>query len=137
MVPYIVLFGPTADQDPHISAVTYKTNMFRMPFAPFTCVNHHLQSILFRGALLENKTTEILVWLFIQFSRCMFDEPPTTIITDQDAAIINSLAKYSQSSDMVILCGVLVDMRSSICRDIAHNIQTSMRCIGDDQPSGI
>lgn len=63
MVPYIVLFGPTADLDSHISIfdVTYKTNMFRMPFAPFTCVNHHLWSILFGGALLENETMETFV----------------------------------------------------------------------------
>lgn len=67
--------------------VTYKTNKFRMPFAPFTGVNQHLQSILFGGPLLEDETTEMFVWLFSQFRRCMFNRPPTAIIKDQDAAI--------------------------------------------------
>lgn len=41
--------------------VTYKTNKFKMPFAPFTGVNHHLQSSLFGRALLEDETGEIFV----------------------------------------------------------------------------
>ncbi|XP_023747715.1 protein FAR1-RELATED SEQUENCE 3-like [Lactuca sativa] len=39
--------------------VTYMTNKFKMPFAPFTGVNHHGQSILFGGVLLENEKEEI------------------------------------------------------------------------------
>ncbi|XP_023728883.1 protein FAR1-RELATED SEQUENCE 7-like [Lactuca sativa] len=38
--------------------VTYMTNKFKMPFAPFIGVNHHGQSILFGGALLENEKEE-------------------------------------------------------------------------------
>ncbi|GAV86504.1 hypothetical protein CFOL_v3_29934 [Cephalotus follicularis] len=36
--------------------VTYKTNKFMMPFAPFTGVNHHRQSILFGCALLADES---------------------------------------------------------------------------------
>lgn len=56
--------------------VTYKNSKFKMPFALFTGVNHHLQSSLFGGALLEDATTETFVWLFSQFRRCMFERPP-------------------------------------------------------------
>ncbi|KAK3021760.1 hypothetical protein RJ639_045703 [Escallonia herrerae] len=38
--------------------VTYKTNKFRMPFTPFVGVNHHRQSILFGGTLLEDEKEE-------------------------------------------------------------------------------
>ncbi|XP_077230106.1 protein FAR1-RELATED SEQUENCE 5-like [Tasmannia lanceolata] len=38
--------------------VTYKTNRYRMPFAPCTGVNHHRQSTLFGCALLADETEE-------------------------------------------------------------------------------
>lgn len=44
--------------------VTYKTNSFSMPFAPFTGVNHHRQSTLFGCALLSDEREETFVWLY-------------------------------------------------------------------------
>ncbi|XP_071709246.1 protein FAR1-RELATED SEQUENCE 5-like [Rutidosis leptorrhynchoides] len=73
--------------------VTYMTNRFKMPFSPFVGVNHHRQSILFGGALLENEKEETFVWLFQQFLKCMFNMHPTAIITDQDKAICNAIKK--------------------------------------------
>ena len=73
--------------------VTYMTNKFKMPFAPFTGVNHHGQSILFGGALLENEKEETFVWLFEHFLKCMFSKYPKAIITDQDKAMGNSIKK--------------------------------------------
>ncbi|XP_077215982.1 protein FAR1-RELATED SEQUENCE 5-like [Tasmannia lanceolata] len=46
--------------------VTYMTNRYRMPFAPFTGVNHHRQSTLFGCALLADETEETFTWLFRQ-----------------------------------------------------------------------
>lgn len=71
--------------------VTYKTNKLKMPFSPFTGVNHHFQSSLFGGALLEDKNAETFVWLFLQFRGCMFDRPPAAIITDQDTTIYKAV----------------------------------------------
>ncbi|XP_076892033.1 protein FAR1-RELATED SEQUENCE 5-like [Bidens hawaiensis] len=71
--------------------VTYMTNKFKMPFAPFFGVNHHRQSILFGGALLENEKQETFEWLFKHFLNCMFDKYPLAIITDQDKAIGNAI----------------------------------------------
>ncbi|KAL6581423.1 hypothetical protein OROMI_007346 [Orobanche minor] len=73
--------------------VTYKTNKFKMPFAPFIGVNHHGQSILFGGALLEDETEETFTWLLEQFLICMFNREPIAIITDQDAAMKKSIKK--------------------------------------------
>ncbi|KAK2969824.1 hypothetical protein RJ640_023553 [Escallonia rubra] len=73
--------------------VTYKTNKFRMPFAPFIGVNHHRQSILFGGALLEDEKEETFTWLLEQFLKCMFNKPPSAIITDQDGAMRNAIMK--------------------------------------------
>lgn len=44
--------------------VTYRTNKFSFPFAPFVGVNHHGQSILLGAALLENETEKTFKWLF-------------------------------------------------------------------------
>ncbi|KAI8538337.1 hypothetical protein RHMOL_Rhmol09G0094800 [Rhododendron molle] len=43
---------------------TYRTNKYEMPFAPFTGVNHHYQSIQFGCALLQDETEVSFVWLF-------------------------------------------------------------------------
>ncbi|XP_023739809.1 protein FAR1-RELATED SEQUENCE 7-like [Lactuca sativa] len=73
--------------------VTYMTNKFKMPFSPFVGVNHHGQSILFGGALLENEKEETFKWLFEHFLKCMFEKYPSAIITDQDKAIGNAISK--------------------------------------------
>lgn len=51
--------------------VTYMTNNFSMPFAPFTGVNHHMQSTLFGCALLADEREETFIWLFEQWKKCM------------------------------------------------------------------
>ncbi|XP_077223050.1 protein FAR1-RELATED SEQUENCE 5-like [Tasmannia lanceolata] len=56
--------------------VTYRTNMYLMPFAPFTGVNHHRQSILFGCALLADETEETFTWLFKQWLQCMHGKVP-------------------------------------------------------------
>ncbi|XP_023734634.1 protein FAR1-RELATED SEQUENCE 7-like [Lactuca sativa] len=73
--------------------VTYMTNKYKMPFAPFVGVNHHQQSILFGGALLENEKEETFVWLFENFLKCMFSKHPKAIITNQDKAMGNAIKK--------------------------------------------
>ncbi|XP_052621639.1 protein FAR1-RELATED SEQUENCE 5-like [Lactuca sativa] len=83
----------TKFRDVVVFDVTYMTNKFKMPFAPFTGVNHHGQSILFGGALLENEKEESFEWLFEHFLKCMFNKYPKAIITDQDKAMRNAIKK--------------------------------------------
>ncbi|XP_077215974.1 protein FAR1-RELATED SEQUENCE 5-like [Tasmannia lanceolata] len=71
--------------------VTYKTNRYRMPFAPFTGVNHHRQSTLFGCALLADEKDETFTWLFKQWLDCMFGKAPGCIITDMDVAMRNAI----------------------------------------------
>ncbi|XP_023751603.2 protein FAR1-RELATED SEQUENCE 5-like [Lactuca sativa] len=73
--------------------VTYMTNTFKMPFAPFVGVNHHGQSILFGGALLENEKEETFRWLFEHFLNCMFRKYLVAMITDQDKTMGNAIKK--------------------------------------------
>ncbi|KAK8938415.1 Protein FAR1-RELATED SEQUENCE 5 [Platanthera zijinensis] len=71
--------------------VTYKTNKFMMPFASFTGVNHHRQSILFGCALLSDETEESFVWLFNEWLKCMLGTVYNVIITDMDAAMYKAI----------------------------------------------
>ncbi|CAI9294924.1 unnamed protein product [Lactuca saligna] len=77
--------------------VTYMTNKFKMPFSPFVGVNHHGQSILFGGALLENENEETFQWLFEHFLKCMFNKYPSAIITDQYRAMGMTTCGQSES----------------------------------------
>ncbi|KAK1582045.1 hypothetical protein Q3G72_011366 [Acer saccharum] len=61
---------------------TYRTNKYDMPFAPFTGVNHHLQSIQFGCALLQDETEATFLWLFQTWLEAMGGRHPTSIITD-------------------------------------------------------
>nr|KAJ0205982.1 hypothetical protein LSAT_V11C500257720 [Lactuca sativa] len=76
--------------------VTYMTNKFKMPFAPFIRVKHLEQSILFGGVLLENEKEETFVWLVEHFLKCMFSKYPKAIITNQDKAMGNAIKSISK-----------------------------------------
>ncbi|GKV04010.1 hypothetical protein SLEP1_g16228 [Rubroshorea leprosula] len=73
--------------------VTYRTNTFLLPFAPFTGANHHGQSTLFGCALLSDNQEDSFVWLFERWLRCMGGKAPGAIITNQDPAITNAIKR--------------------------------------------
>jgi hypothetical protein len=80
---------------------TFQTNKFEMPFAPILGTNHHKQTIIFGAALIFNETIEPFVWLFETFLKTMSGKHPSTIFTDQDAAMAGAIAyvsKYQPSS---------------------------------------
>ena len=77
---------------------TYTTNQYNMIFAPFTGVNHHLQSIFFGAAFLANEQTESYIWLFETFLRAMGGVAPTLIITDEAVSIKNAIDKVLSTS---------------------------------------
>ena len=66
---------------------TFHTNKFEMPFAPLLGTNHHKQTIIFGAALLYNETIESFVWLFNTFLTVTSGKHPSTIFTDQCAAM--------------------------------------------------
>ncbi|XP_058186150.1 protein FAR1-RELATED SEQUENCE 5-like [Rhododendron vialii] len=72
---------------------TYRINKYDMPFAPFTGVNHHMQSIQYGCALLQDETEVTFVWLFQTWLDAMGGRPPTSIITNQDLGMKEAIAK--------------------------------------------
>ncbi|GLT45660.1 hypothetical protein SLA2020_194760 [Shorea laevis] len=78
--------------------MTYKTNQFHLPFAPFTGVNHHGQSILFGCALLADEQEETFVWFFERWLNCMGGKAFGAIITDQEPTIINAIKKVFRNT---------------------------------------
>ncbi|CAN1262657.1 Protein FAR1-RELATED SEQUENCE 5 [Linum perenne] len=66
---------------------TYRTNNTARPLAIFVGKNNHHQLIVFGAALLYDETIPTFEWLFNTFSRCMDNEKPSCIFTDQCAAI--------------------------------------------------
>ncbi|KAL0711582.1 hypothetical protein Bca4012_018560 [Brassica carinata] len=75
-------FGDTVTLD-----TRYRCSQFLVPFAPFTGVNHHGQSILFGCALILDESEASFIWLFKTFLTAMRDHPPVSLVTDQDRAI--------------------------------------------------
>jgi zinc finger SWIM domain-containing protein 3 len=68
------------------------TPHFKLPFAPILGCNHHKQTVIFGCALLFNETIESFVWLFETFVTAMLRKHPSTIFTDQDAAMAAAIA---------------------------------------------
>ncbi|KAG6624339.1 hypothetical protein CIPAW_16G019500 [Carya illinoinensis] len=72
---------------------TYLTNVYKMPFVPFSGVNHHHQTIMFGCALLVNETAESYIWLLRTWQEAMLGRAPSTIITDDDKAMAKAIAE--------------------------------------------
>ncbi|KAF2314613.1 hypothetical protein GH714_027936 [Hevea brasiliensis] len=79
-------FGDTVTFD-----TTYRSNRYRLPFAPFTGVNHHGQPVLFGCAFLINETEASFVWLFNTWLTAMSGRHPVSITTDHDAVIRSAI----------------------------------------------
>ncbi|XP_019172923.1 PREDICTED: protein FAR1-RELATED SEQUENCE 5-like [Ipomoea nil] len=65
---------------------TYRTNMYKLVFVPFTGIDNHKKSVTFAAGLIAKKDVESYVWLLDNFKRAMGHEP-TYILTDQDPAM--------------------------------------------------
>lgn len=71
----------------------YRTNKYSMSFVPFTEINHHYHSMLFGFTLIKDETEDTFVWVFETWPEAMNNNAPVTIITDQDKAMSNAIAK--------------------------------------------
>ncbi|KAK3212476.1 hypothetical protein Dsin_017182 [Dipteronia sinensis] len=72
---------------------TYQVNQYKIPFAPFTGVNHHKQSVFFGCALLADETESTFIWLFTSWLEAMSGQQPGLIITDYDSAITRAIQR--------------------------------------------
>ncbi|KAK9135589.1 hypothetical protein Syun_014919 [Stephania yunnanensis] len=80
-------FGDTVTID-----TTYRSNRYRVPFAPFTGLNHHGQPVLFGCALILNESEASYIWLFQTWLTAMSGKHPVSITTDQDRIIRAAVA---------------------------------------------
>jgi zinc finger SWIM domain-containing protein 3 len=73
---------------------TFQSNKFEfeMPFAPILGTNHHKQTIIFGAALIFDESITSFIWLFETFLEAMSGKHPSTIFTDQDAAMAGAIA---------------------------------------------
>lgn len=78
---------------------TYQVNQYKMPFAPFTGLNHHKQSVLFGCALLADETESTFIWLFTTWLESMSGRQPGLIITDYDSAISRAVQRVFSESN--------------------------------------
>ncbi|GMH16313.1 hypothetical protein Nepgr_018154 [Nepenthes gracilis] len=79
-------FGDTVTLD-----TTYRSNRYRLPFAPFTGVNHHGQPVLFGCAFLINESEDSFVWLLNTWLTAMSGRRPVSITTDHDTVIRSAI----------------------------------------------
>jgi hypothetical protein len=70
---------------------TYSTNQYNYIFAPFTGINHHMQSVFLGGGFLLNEATEDYKWLFEAFLKSMGGVAPGVIITDESGSMRNAI----------------------------------------------
>lgn len=85
----------------------YQVNQYKMPFAPFTGVHHHKQSVVFGGALLADATESTFTWLFTSWLKAMSGWQPGFIITDYDSAITTAVQIANCSCKMFEFEGIL------------------------------
>eukprot|EP00257_Ricinus_communis_P019898 XP_015579009.1 protein FAR1-RELATED SEQUENCE 5-like [Ricinus communis] len=71
-----------------------------MPFAPFTGVNHHKQSLLFGCALLTDETESTFIWLFTTWLEAMSGQQPGLVITDYNPAITRAVERVFPQSTL-------------------------------------
>ncbi|KAL5726768.1 hypothetical protein ACHQM5_000030 [Ranunculus cassubicifolius] len=101
---------------------TYKTNAYMMPFAPFTGVNHHLQSIQFGCALLLDETEETFVWIFKTWLVAMGGRPPVSMLTDQDRAMTAEVARvFPDTHHRFCLWHITMKFPEKFCQVIKKN----------------
>lgn len=81
-------FGDTVTFD-----TTYRSNRYRLPFAPFTGLNHHGQPVLFGCAFLINESEASFVWLFKTWLEAMSGRSPVSITTEHDSVIRSAITQ--------------------------------------------
>ncbi|KAK6163480.1 hypothetical protein DH2020_000344 [Rehmannia glutinosa] len=77
---------------------TYRSNRYRLPFVPFTGLNHHGQPVLFGCAFLINESEASFVWLFKTWLAAMSGRSPLSITTEYDAVIRSAIMQVFPST---------------------------------------
>lgn len=116
---------------------TYLTNMYRMPFAPFTGITGHGLTCIFGCALISDETTETFRWLFQSFLEAVGGKHPKSIMTDQDAAMRAAIAQIFPQANhrncvfhikykAKIKCGRCMDKKDGLREEFRDIIDNSL-----------
>jgi zinc finger SWIM domain-containing protein 3 len=121
---------------------TFQTNKFEMPFAPILGTNHQKQTIIFGAALIFNETIESFVWLFKTFLTAMSGKHPSTIFTDQDAAMAGAVAYvFPNTSHRLCLFHIYVNAAKHLGHVIHKHpdkfLPAFKRCVYEDRSEAI
>ena len=113
-----------------------------MPFAPILGTNHHKQTIIFGAALIFNETIESFVWLFETFLTAMSGKHPSTIFTDQDAAMAGAVAYvFPNTSHRLCLFHIYVNAATHLAHVIHKHPEKFLldfkRCVYEDRSEAI
>nr|GMD86949.1 protein FAR1-RELATED SEQUENCE 5-like [Ipomoea batatas] len=57
---------------------TYRTNMYKLVFVPFTGIDNHKKCVIFRAGLISNEDMTSYIWLLDAFKHCMGHTPSCT-----------------------------------------------------------
>nr|XP_027124309.1 protein FAR-RED IMPAIRED RESPONSE 1-like [Coffea arabica] len=71
---------------------SYKTNKEYRPLGVFVSFNQHRQIVIFGAALMYDETIDSFKWVFGTFLESMCGKRPSTILTDQDHAMVAALS---------------------------------------------
>ncbi|XP_074298647.1 protein FAR1-RELATED SEQUENCE 5-like [Silene latifolia] len=101
--------------DPTITDTTYRTNRYDMICAPFVGMNHHGRNIMFGCGFVLNERTESFIWLFKMFLKSMGDKKPSTIMTDQSAAMAGGIKEvFKKSCHRLCVCHLMENTKKHI-----------------------
>jgi zinc finger SWIM domain-containing protein 3 len=117
---------------------TFQTNKFELPFAPLLGTNHHKQTIIFGAALLFDETIESFVWLFQTFLEAMSGKHPSTIFTDQDAAMAGAISYvFPNTSHRLCLWHIYLNAAKHLSHVIHEHPEKFLpdfkRCVYEDR----
>ncbi|CAL9155975.1 unnamed protein product [Musa hybrid cultivar] len=71
---------------------TYKILGYGRPFALFTGINHHKQTVIFGASLIYDESIESFKWLFESFKTAMSGKQPKTILTNRCSMMSEAIA---------------------------------------------
>jgi hypothetical protein len=72
---------------------TYKRNKYMCPLVIFSGVNHQNKTIVFCAGIVCDETEQTYVWLLEQLLEAMSGKSPTSMITDGDMAMRNTIRR--------------------------------------------
>ncbi|KAK9065017.1 hypothetical protein SSX86_016400 [Deinandra increscens subsp. villosa] len=100
---------------------TYRTNVYRMIFVPFTGVDHHNKCVLFGAGMISDETIESYTWLLSTFLKAHLKQP-VLVLTDQDSSMKAAVTSvFNESVHHLCAWHIMRKLPSKILGEILAN----------------